>query len=489
MIKYTKSAPFVRTTFYTPKTPLITEFQPFCETFEKLKQIEKLLTLHQLYNTKYLLLRNDVYYFVIRLNKKSVYRKSLHTNNLTFAIILKLKILNRLEKMGVSDKGYTTFIGANSLNLVAENPTEEKLLKEIEKTVINKIKRLSKDYDVAIEEDETRDVNTLKKYTDLYLEFRKKTNTSPKVMIKFRQAIEYLIIFFGEKKKIKDITNKDANDFQLFLLSIPKHWKNKKDLKDKNLKLLYDKNSNLLAKYDKQSISTVNEVLKKVITLFNYFVDNTYIYKNPFNKLTKTITRITTDKREFKEDELRSYLSYLKQNHFMEEYRFIKFLLFSGLRRGEALSITKKDIDFQKSIIEINGTKTINSKRISIIHKDIVNDLKHQLKNKEENDYLFFNEKLTFKYRDEKVGNKLNLYMKTSLGDELKKILDLHSLRKNFSQILYLSDQFDELSLKTLIGHSTKGDVTDTHYIRGKRDYKKLKEKMDKVDFSDFLPR
>ena len=38
-----------------------------------------------------------------------------------------------------------------------------------------------------------------------------------------------------------------------------------------------------------------------------------------------------------------------------------------------------------------------------------------------------------------------------------------------------------------MIGHSTKSDITDKHYIRGKRDYKKLKEKMDNVDFSEYI--
>ena len=454
------SSPLIRTILNPLQTPYLPILQPLCETFEKLKKIEKLLTEYSLYNTKYLLLRNSMYYFVIRIDSKTVIRKSLHTSNLTFAIIIKLKILNRLSNMGISDKGFITVLGSNNLNLVAENETEEKLLKEIEKTVVNKIKRLGKNHNVNIDKEEERDTNTLKKYTDLYLEFREKTNTSQKVMIKFKQSIEYLIIFFGEKKKIKDFTNRDANDFQLFLLSIPKHWKNKKDLKDKNLKLLYDKKSKLLDNYEKQNISTVNEVLKKVKTMFNYYVDNTYIYKNPFNNLTKTVKRLITEKREFKESELKSILSYMESKNLMEEYRLIKFLLYSGLRRGESLTVTKLDVDLVKCMIDIDGTKTKNAKRISIIHKDIVEDLKIQLDGKNDSDYLFFNEKLTLKYRDEKIGNKLNAIIKEVLGDETKKLVDLHSLRKNFSQIIYLSNEFDDLSMKTLIGHSTQSDIT-----------------------------
>lgn len=391
--------------------------------------------------------------------------------------------------MGLGNKGYTTFLGKNSLNLVAENEEEEKLLKEIEKTIVKKVKRLkSTQHNVDIQTDEIRDTNTLKKLTDEYITYRRKVKTSNKVMMKFKQSIEFLIIFFGEKKLVKDITPKDNMNFQLFLLSIPQRWKNKKELKDKNIKTIYDKSPQMFDKYEKLNISTVNEILKKIITIFEYFEENTYIYKNPFKKVSNGIKRVTTEKREFTENELRSIFWWLETKGLMEEYRYLKFLLYSGLRREEGLIVTKGDIDFQKSMIDINGKKTVNSKRISIIHKDIVDDLKIQIEDKSDDDYLFFNEDLTKKYRSEKVGNNLNKYIKEVVGEKTKKNIDLHSFRKNFSQTISLSGLFSDLEIKTLIGHSTKSDVTDTHYIRGKRNWKTLKERLDKVDFSDFFP-
>ncbi|PHO09101.1 hypothetical protein CPG37_10915 [Malaciobacter canalis] len=391
--------------------------------------------------------------------------------------------------MGVGDKGYTSYIGKNSLNLVAENEEEEKLLKEIEKTIVNKVKRLKRDnYSVSIETDEIRDTNTLKKLTDEYISYRGKVKTSDKVMMKFKQSIEFLLIFYGEKRLVKDITSKDNMDFQLFLLSIPQRWKNKKELQNKNLKTIYDKSPQMFDKYEKLNVSTVNEILKKVITIFEFFEENTYIHKNPFKKVSNGIKRVTTEKREFKESELKSIFFYLETKDLMEEYRYLKFLLYSGLRREEGLIVTIGNIDFEKSLMEVYGKKTKNSKRISIIHKDIIDDLKIQMNNKNSDDYLFFNVDLTTKYRSEKVGNKLNGYIKEVVGDEVKKNVDLHSFRKNFSQIISLSGLFTETEMKTLIGHSTKGDVTDTHYIRGKRNWKTLKERMDKVDFSDCFP-
>ena len=54
---------------------------------------------------------------------------------------------------------------------------------------------------------------------------------------------------------------------------------------------MIDKKSKILDKYDKQMESTINEVMKRVITIFDAFVEETLIYENHFAKLTKKIGR------------------------------------------------------------------------------------------------------------------------------------------------------------------------------------------------------
>ena len=98
----------------------------------------------------------------------------------------KVKIMKRLSKMGIEDKGFTMNTGSGSLNLVAENETEKKLLAEIEKTVTAKINRLSKNHNVAIEDATTKNTMTLETQTTKFLLFKEKTNTSKKVMMKYR---------------------------------------------------------------------------------------------------------------------------------------------------------------------------------------------------------------------------------------------------------------------------------------------------------------
>ena len=453
------------------------------------------------------MLRNGRYYFVIKINGQTL-KKSLKTDNYTYANILKYKILNiiaELNKKKVIEHNIGNDIvqqigkmnlginkGSSSLNIDFESEEERALIEEFYNTIVNKANRLKKSHNITITEKSKRDTQTLKKSCDHFLKDKKKRNRdNDKIMYKYTQAVEYLYIYFSEKRAIKDITSKEATDFRGFLLEVPSRWKQKADLKDKNLRLLIDKDSKLLEPYPKQSLKTIDEVMKKVKEMFEFFVDNSYIYKNPFSNLKSMTKKTYSDKREFTEAEARAILTYLRDNKHNQDYNFFQFLLMTGLRRGEAVNIQVKDIDLDSATINVQGTKTENAKRIMVIHKSLFAVIKEQLQDKSFNDFLFYNEKdfieLEEKSRENKVGILLNKHIKAVVGAVDKKFLDVHSLRKNFSQILYLSNQFNDIEMKTLIGHSTSKDTTDRHYLRGKRDFEKLKEKIDRVDFTPYL--
>ncbi|MBW6488436.1 tyrosine-type recombinase/integrase [Sulfurimonas sp.] len=469
-------------------------------TLKQLKRIEQLLEDNRLLNNKYLTFKNNVYYFVIKINDYT-FKKSLKTDNFTYSNLLKYKILevirkiknddNELDVLKDTKNSYYTInnLGGNGLILTPENEEERLLLSEIEKTIIKKIKLISKDKKVSVSQEETRDIQTLKKSCDKYIDF-KSLLVDNRVMMKYRQSIEYLFIFFGEKKLIKDITIQECNDFRTFLMKVPVRWKSKIDLKDKNLKLMIDKKMKILDKYEKVNIKTVDEIIVKTKSIFEYFLDNTLIYKNPFSKMSKLNTKFTK-KRDFSELESSLILKYMKNKKLNQEFNFFKFGLMSGLRRGEILSIRLKDIDFKNKTIYINGTKTENSKRLMFIHEDLISTIKEQIIDKNREDLLFYNEKewtkLTEKYREEKVGGIINEIIKIVVGENVKKFLDIHSLRKSFTQIIHLSNEFTHLEVQTILGHSTKNDVTDTHYILGKRDYKSMLEKINNIDFTNFL--
>ncbi len=87
----------------------------------------------------------------------------------------------------------------------------------------------------------------------------------------------------------------------------------------------------------------------------------------------------------------------------------------------------------------------------------------------------------------ENIGTRINKIIINAIGSENKKDLDIHSIRKNYSQEIFMVREIKDLEMKTLIGHSTKSDTTDKHYLRGKRDHKALKVLVDKADFSKYF--
>ena len=102
---------------------------------------------------------------------------------------------------------YTMVNTGKGITLTAENEVEEKLLSDIENSVNDKINRLSKSHNVKCINKTVRDRLTLKTCCTQYIEFKEQV-VSTKSMMKYKQAVEYLYVYFGDKKHIKSITTK-----------------------------------------------------------------------------------------------------------------------------------------------------------------------------------------------------------------------------------------------------------------------------------------
>lgn len=483
-------------------------FPSTCETFVKLKKVRNFLTKLNLLNTKYLYKRNDIYYFCVKIDNQ-VIKKSLFNNDYVYSNLLKYKIINLVKQKILNDKElnmfdnpfnktYTIHKIGNSISLEAESEEEEKLLPEIADTIVNKIKRLrNAGFSVEILEDKKKDKLTIEKCFNQFYKLNEKKLQSD-YLTKFRQVRDLLFMYFGKNKSIRDITPNEVVEFVDFLLSFPSNYIHIEELKDKDIKSLILRNSSILDKFPKVSPSTVDEHIKKCKTLFNFFLECNHIYTNPFLIIKKQATKRNTAGTNwlpFKEKDLKSLLKKVSLNEkFKEEYNLLKFCLYTGFRREELSLLKVENIELEKGFIdfdyEIDLTKTENSKRIVPIHKDIEKLILSQMENKEDNDYLFFNNKRwKIDTRGEGVGRVINKIILDFLNydKETKKHYNLHSIRKNFIQTLVLSEEFPELDYKTIIGHSTSGDITDKHYLLGKRNYKEYKGKMDRVSFEEFF--
>lgn len=86
-----------------------------------------------------------------------------------------------------------------------------------------------------------------------------------------------------------------------------------------------------------------------------------YLQTNPFTlvdtpKPKQAPFELTKDVEEnfYTREQLNEFLGYLKEENNPKVYTFFRLLAYSGMRKGEALALQWKDIDFTKSEIRIN---------------------------------------------------------------------------------------------------------------------------------------
>lgn len=126
--------------------------------------------------------------------------------------------------------------------------------------------------------------------------------------------------------------------------------------------------------------------------------------------------------------------------HKLEEY--FKFLLYTGVRRGEALLLRWRDIDFKNKIISIYGTKTDNAERVIPIFSPIYDDLYYM---KRRGEYVF----------------PFNADYVTKSFKKLCPAHHLHELRHTFATNALLSGVPIEV-IQSWLGHGSKS-MTKTY--------------------------
>ena len=163
---------------------------------------------------------------------------------------------------------------------------------------------------------------------------------------------------------------------------------------------LQDYFNSLIERYTDSTIKKVWECVKQG---FQTAVKQKYIKDNPFEnvikpksrKETKEVESLTTDEHQT----LSKYL--LKSNLSEEKYKNVILLeLYTGMRIGEILALTKEDIDLNEKMISVKktisvdkngeltvkkGTKTYSGKRDIPFPSFLVPHLEEQLKLYEDN--------------------------------------------------------------------------------------------------------
>lgn len=287
-------------------------------------------------------------------------------------------------------------------------------------------------------------------YIEEYIDYIKYERKLSKETIKnYKYDLDKFILFL-EKQNIKDIKKVNTNILETYL----------KTLKDDNPK-------------------TISRNITSINNLFIFLLKEKVISKNP----CEFIDRPKLDKKlpdTLSKEEVEKILNIELNTNFDYRNKAILELLYGcGLRIGEAINLTTRDIDFENDIIRCIGKG--NKERIIPINDYSLYYLKKYLEirpfllKKDKNDYLFLNnhgKKMT------RQGFLKNLNKILEQKKITKKVTP-HTLRHSFATHL-LSGGADLRSIQTLLGHS---DISTTKI------YTHISHEKVKDDYNKFHPR
>lgn len=262
-------------------------------------------------------------------------------------------------------------------------------------------------------------------------------NNSLKV---YRPALRECIDFFGDKT-VQEISPSDVKNF---VTSYEKRGYAQKTIKNKLLVL------NLIMKY-----ALINQL----------------ITTNP----CQFIVIKNTHKTEKRQQVSKETIELIRSSTDCTFGFFALFLLYTGLRRGEAFALTPKDIDYENQTLHI--TKTVewigNKPRIKNCPKTIAGNrviplpdiLMPELIERKKHNYIFQNENGAL-MDNSQVTRAWNKYVKESGVDATP-----HMLRHTYATLLFDAD-IDVKTSQTWLGHTDIKTTLDiyTHLSEQRRE-------------------
>jgi integrase len=206
--------------------------------------------------------------------------------------------------------------------------------------------------------------------------------------------------------------------------------------------------------------STVKTYWSKLNSFFEWLRIKKHIEKNPFYYLKKPPEPKYEDYRALKDEEVDKIISaiILRTGNplaLRRDLAIVNLLLYSGLRRGELISLQVKDIDLKKGTITIRG-ETSKSKRTRVLpmHPTLILHLQ---------DYIIERNKLNFKTEHLLVStNRGDAGLTTNGLRHWEKRLNqssgvkfhLHRFRHSFATNLARKD-VSIVKIQKLLGHTT----------------------------------
>ncbi len=254
----------------------------------------------------------------------------------------------------------------------------------------------------------------------------------------YRPALKQITEHFSGKS-IKDITSKDIDNF---------------------LHILVNKG---------YAMKTVKSRLQVLNQVFKYAVINNYAESNPCQYISVPKNLPQTKRELPTADEIEIVKNSVDKTFGLFAY----FILYTGLRRGEALALTYNDIDFENKIIHVNKSvyyvgniPNIKQPKTKAGYRDVIllDCLASKLKQNNSSDLVFPN------HSGELIRNGNFNRLWTKYLSETSLSITPHQLRHAYATILFEAG-IDVKDAQELLGHSTFQVTRDiyTHISKARK--------------------
>lgn len=184
---------------------------------------------------------------------------------------------------------------------------------------------------------------TFQKASELYFANEVKGNCKESTINGYYGYLNNHILPYFGNKLLYSINKLDVDAFKTHLLT-------------KNCKHIVRTKNGLVQETATRKLSnqTINHILILLHAIFEYMVDSDVIAKNPAKKVKKMSN--DTQEAGFLTIEESNILLKTTKTYFSNYYAILATAIITGIRQGELLALTWKDIDFENSVMSINKT-------------------------------------------------------------------------------------------------------------------------------------
>lgn len=192
---------------------------------------------------------------------------------------------------------------------------------------------------------------------------------------------------------------------------------------------------------------TAKNHLTTIASMLNHAVELDYTHKNPAkNKKLMRFSQIQKNKVRFlSKDEIKLILNAVKDTFL---YELVLCGMYTGMRRGELISLEFEDIDYKRKLIYVRNKEEFQTKsrkeRVFPMHKKLF-----KLFNKKKNGYCFTRDQGVRLNKDVVTRTFTDIVHKLELND-----VTLHTLRHSFISHSLMSG-VSIWEVAQWVGHST----------------------------------